>query len=182
MSISQMFVEPAGATPLELTSWFAVHAVARHEKRVASQFMEKGITTFLPLLNQVHQWGDRRKKIQVPLFSCYVFVCIVPRHQARLDVLGTPGVLGFVGERGQGTSIPEEQVNNIRTIVAAAHPFGLHPFLRVGRRVRIRGGSLDGVEGILVGTNSDQSLIVSVDLLRRSLSIRVEGYDVEPVQ
>jgi transcription antitermination factor NusG len=96
-------------------------------------------------------------------------------------VLQTPGVLGFVGSERQGTPIPDDQVENLRTTIRKKIPYALHPFVSVGKRVRIRGGSLDGVEGILVGQRDDQSLIVSVELLRRSISIRLQGYDVELV-
>ena len=88
--------------PLEITqrepSWYAVHTIARHEKRVAAQFEEKRVCTFLPLLHQVHNWSDRRRAVEIPLFSCYAFVRVVQTSEERLKVLRTPGVLGFVGK------------------------------------------------------------------------------------
>lgn len=181
MTTCQLIVEPARVLPAEETNWFAIQTVARHEKRVAGQLIEGQIPTFLPLLNQVHEWSDRRKCIQVPVFSCYVFVRLSQQRKIREQILRTPGVLGFVGGQGWGTSIPNEQIEAIQRILAEGVPYGLHPFLRIGMRVRIRGGSLDGLEGILVEKNRDRSLIVSVELLCRSLSVRVEGYDLEPV-
>ncbi len=162
-------------------NWFAVHTMARHEKRVAAQFEEKRVNTFLPLLEQVHRWSDRRSKVQVPMFSCYAFVRIGPTPEERLRVLRTPGVLGFVGSERQGTPIPEEQIESLRTAIREKIPCYPHAFLSAGRRVRIRGGSLDGVEGILVRHGADQSLVVSVELLQRSISMRVEGYNIEPL-
>ena len=94
-------------------------------------------------------------------------------------VLRTPGVLGFVGNDRQGTPIPDDQIENLRVTIREKIPYALHPFVSAGKRVRIRGGSLDGVEGILVRQGKDRSLVVSVELLRRSISIRVEGYDIE---
>jgi len=155
--------------------------MARHEKRVDSQLQEKRIITFLPLLQEIHKWSDRKRKVDVPLFSCYAFVRIVPTAENRVQVLQTPGVLGFVGSERQGTPIPDEEIESLQTAIREKIPFALHPFVSAGKRVRIRGGSLDGVEGILVRQGTDQSLIVSVELLRRSVSIRVEGYDVELV-
>jgi transcription antitermination factor NusG len=180
VSSCQLILEPAQVLPVEDTRWFAIQTVARHEKRVAGHFREQQIPTFLPLLKQLHQWSDRRMQIQVPLFSCYVFVRLSQQRQIRDRILRTPGVLGFVGGRGQGTSIPNDQVESIRRILEEDVPFGFHPFLEAGNRVRIRGGSLDGVEGILVEKNRDQSVVVSVELLRRSLSVRIEGYALEP--
>jgi transcription antitermination factor NusG len=155
--------------------------MARHEKRSVSQLQEKRIITFLPLLQEIHKWSDRKRKVDVPLFSCYAFVRIVPTAENRVQVLRTPGVLGFVGSERQGTPIPDEEIESLQTAIREKIPFALHPFVSAGKRVRIRGGSLDGVEGILVRQGTDQSLIVSVELLRRSVSIRVEGYDVELV-
>jgi transcription antitermination factor NusG len=155
--------------------------MARHEKAVAAQFEEKRVCTFLPLLHQVHRWSDRRTVVEIPMFSCYAFVRMVQTAEERLKILRTPGVLGFVGSERQGTSIPDEQIESIRKAVSEKVPFMPHPFVSAGKRVRIRGGSLDGVEGILMRQGGDQSLVLSVELLRRSIWIRVEGYDIELV-
>jgi transcription antitermination factor NusG len=163
----------------EDSSWYAVHTMARHEKRVAAQFEEKRVRTFLPLLHQVHRWSDRRRVVEIPMFSCYAFVRMVQTVEERLKVLRTPGVLGFVGSERQGTSIPDEQIESLRKAVREKVPCLPHPFISAGKRVRIRGGSLDGVEGILMGQGGDHSLVLSVELLQRSVSIRVEGYDIE---
>jgi transcription antitermination factor NusG len=86
-----------------------------------------------------------------------------------------------VGSSGRGTPIPEKQIEDIRLILDRNVPFEDYPFLEVSQRVRIRGGSLDGVEGTLVAKNSDQSLIVSIDLIKRSILVRVSGYELERV-
>jgi transcription antitermination factor NusG len=163
----------------EESGWYAVQTMARHEKRVAAQFEEKHVCTFLPLLGQIHRWSDRRVKVEVPMFSCYAFVRIVHTVEERLKVLRTPGVVGFVGSERQGTSIPDEQIESLRIVISENIPCFPHPFVSVGRRVRIRGGSLDGVDGILVRQGGNQSLVVSVELLQRSVSIQLENYDVE---
>ena len=171
--------------PLELTtenlSWYAVHIKARHEKRVAAQFEEKNVCTFLPLLRETRQWSDRRTKVEVPMFSCYAFVRMIQTAEERLKVLRTPGVLGFVGCERQGTPIPDQEIESLQTAISENIPCYPHHFINVGRRVRICGGSLDGVEGILVRQGTDQSLVVSVELLHRSVAVRVEGYDIELV-
>jgi transcription antitermination factor NusG len=155
--------------------------MARHEKRVAAQFEEKRVCTFLPLLRQIHQWSDRRSMVEVPMFSCYAFVRIVHTVEERLKVLRTPGVLAFVGSEKQGTPIPDEQIESLKKAINEKIPCFPHAFISAGRRVRIRGGSLDGVEGILVREGGDDSLVLSVELLHRSVAIRVEGYDIELV-
>jgi len=160
--------------------WFAVHTHARHEKVVAKETSDLGITTFLPVVRQVRQWSDRRKVVESPLFSCYVFVKILPNHRQRLQVLRVNGVLSFVGIHG-GIPIPDEQINAVRILLEQELPLCSHPFLKIGQRVRVRSGALRGMEGILTGRNGERALVVSMDAIQRSLSVRIEGYDVEPV-
>jgi transcription antitermination factor NusG len=171
---------PLGLAPEE-SNWYAVHTQPRHEKRIATQFEEKRVCTFLPLLRQIHRWSDRWTTVEVPMFSCYAFVRIAQTTTERLKVLRTPGVLGFVGNERQGAPIPDEQIESLQTAIRDKIPCVAHPFIRVGQHVRIRGGSLDGTQGILVRQGSEQSVVVSVELLQRSVAIRVEGYDIELV-
>jgi transcription antitermination factor NusG len=186
LSSTRINLEAALASPpLHLAQqepkWYAIHTRSRFEKQVADLLREKEISTFLPLLQQMHRWSDRWSKVEVPAFSCYAFVRIVATAEGRVKVLRTPGVLGFVGNERLGTSIPDGEIENLLTVFKDRIPCVVHPFVNIGRRVRIRGGSLDGVEGILVGQNKDMSIVVSVELLGRSLSIRAEGYNLEPI-
>ena len=161
--------------------WFAVHTRAKHEKAVAKQVCDKGLTTFLPLVREVHHWRDRRKTVELPLFSCYVFVKLVPKNDEKLRVLRIDGVVRFVGDRGQGIAIPEEQICAVRTLLKKELPYSTYPFLKIGQRVRVRSGALSGVEGTLVSRNGASALVISLDAIQRSLSVRLEGYDVEPI-
>jgi len=177
-------IEPAiPAIPLmpRDSNWYAIYSVARHEKQVARQLQEKGVFSFLPLLQQVHRWSDRRCKIDVPLFSCYAFVRIVPTAENRVQVLRTPGVLGFVGSEKQGTPIPEEQIENLRAAVRSGVSVDGHPYLKAGQKIRIRGGSLNGVEGILMRNCSGQKLVLSLELLKQSVSVKIDGYGFDLV-
>jgi len=176
---AQAPVRPPADAAVE--SWFAVHTRARHEKVVVEEARESGITTFLPLVKQVRQWSDRRKVVESPLFGCYVFVKIIPCPRQKVQVLRINGALRFVGAHGVGTPIPEEQINAVRILVEEQLPLCSHPFLKIGQRVRIRSGALSGVEGILHSRNGERTLVISVDALQRSLSVRIQGYDLEPV-
>jgi transcription antitermination factor NusG len=165
----------------ELESWYGLQCKPRHEKIVAQRLQERGVTTFLPLVTEVHRWSDRQKSVEVPLFSCYVFARFAPNRTERLRVLRVDGVFGLVGAGGEGASIPYEQIDAVRQIVEAKLQWSCHPFLKIGQRVRVRSGALDGVEGILIGRNGDRTLVISVDAIQRSLAVRVEGYQVEAV-
>jgi transcription antitermination factor NusG len=160
--------------------WFAIHVRSRHEKKVAEDLQQRGIDNFLPIIRQVRRWSDRKKVVEFPLFSCYVFVRILPAPKSRISVLTSSGVLGFIGP-GQGTAIPYEQIESIRRLVLNDVHVTPESYVKVGQRVRIRGGALDGVEGVLAGCGKDQKLIVSVDTIQRSISVSLEGYEVEPL-
>lgn len=159
--------------------WYGLHTRPRHEKIVAYRLEERGVTTFLPLVTEVHRWSDRKKTVQVPLFGCYVFAKFTPDRSDRLRVLRVDGVFSLVGTRGEGTAIPDEQIDAVRSLVETQLRWSSHPFLKIGQRVRIRSGALNGLEGILVSRNGDRTLVISIDAIQRSLAVRVEGYEVE---
>lgn len=160
--------------------WYAIHVRSRHEKKVSEELRQRGVDNFLPLLRQVRRWSDRKKMVEFPLFSCYVFVRIPPVPRWRVSVLSSSGVLGFIGPN-QGSPIPAEQIESIRRLVLNDVHVTPESYVRVGQRVRIRGGALDGVEGVLTGCGNDQKLFVSVDTIQRSISVSLEGYEVEPL-
>jgi transcription antitermination factor NusG len=162
-------------------SWYAVLTRAQHEKAVAHRLCERGVQTFLPTFHEMHRWKDRKKIVELPLFSCYLFARLLPRNEDRQRVLRTDSVLALVGAQGIGTPIPDSQIDAVRILVQEKLPFTSHPFLKVGQRVRIRGGALDGIEGIFVSRQGERRLVLSVDAMHRSLSIQVEGYEVEPI-
>ena len=183
MSAAVQSFSPEGCCGLlEQPRWYAIRTRSRHEKLVVRQLETMGIQSFLPLINKVHQWSDRRKEVQEPLFSGYTFVHVDHSSPQRARVLQTQGVVNFVGVQGAGIPIPDHEIENINTLLSSRVSYEERPFLYVGQRVRVCGGALDGLEGILSAENSDRSLVISVGLIQRSLSVRVAGYNVEPLQ
>jgi transcription antitermination factor NusG len=173
----QTLLQPS---PLSTTeNWYAVQTYAKHEKAVAQRLQERGVATFLPLVNEIHRWSDRKKIVQLPLFSCYVFAKIAATNEDRLRILKAEGVLSLVGKRGEGTPIPDEQIETVRILINQQLPWNNHPFLKIGQRVRIRSGALDGMEGVLLSRAGESTLVISIDAIQRSLAVRVEGYEVE---
>ena len=170
-----------GSTVLDQTRWYAVRTRSRHEKLVARQLESHGIQSFLPVITKISKWSDRRKEVELPLFSGYAFVRLDHASGERVRVLQTQGVVNFVGVQGSGVPIPDQEIENINILVASKVTYQERPYLQVGQRVRVCGGALDGVEGILAAENSDRSLVISVGLIQRSISVRVAGYNVEPI-
>jgi transcription antitermination factor NusG len=174
--------------PLSLTQpatreqhWYAVQTRSRHEKSVTTLLQTYGIHAYLPLVPEVHEWSDRRKTVQVPLFSGYVFVHTSDSNDAISRIIRTEGVVFVLGNRSRGTPIPSEEIDSIKALLTHKIPYRNHSFLEIGQRVRIRGGALNGVEGILLEQKSETSLVISVNMIQRSLAMRVDGYEIEAI-
>jgi transcription antitermination factor NusG len=163
----------------QVEHWYALQTRVQREKVVEQRLQERGVTTFLPVVTEVHRWSDRKKIVQIPLFRSYLFAKLAPSRVDRLRVLCVDGVFAFVGPRGEGTPIPDAQIDAVRTLVEGPLPWSSHPFLKIGQRVRIRNGALEGIEGILVSRSGESTLVISVDAIQRSMAVRIEGYDVE---
>jgi transcription elongation factor/antiterminator RfaH len=176
---SNLPVECLGAS--KDAHWYAVRTRSRHEKLVARQLEKQGIQAFLPVVTKTNQWSDRRKQVEEPLFSGYAFVRLDHSSVDRVRVLQTQGVVNFVGVQGSGIPIPDQEIDNISTLLASKVSYQERPYLHVGQRVKVVGGALDGLEGILTAENTDRSVVISIGLIQRSLSVRVAGYNVEPL-
>jgi len=160
-------------------SWFAVYTRSRHEQAVKRQLDGKGIEGFLPTYTKVSQWKDRRKALEMPLFPGYLFVKIP--LSSRTEVLKAFGVVSLVGDGCAPLPVPEEQILNIYRLLEAGLKYDPHPYLQIGHRVRIADGPLAGIEGILTRKKNRSRLVVSVDLIERSVSVEIESWKVDRV-
>lgn len=163
----------------ETAQWFAACTRSRHEKMVAQQLQGKGVEYFLPLGHTVRRWQSRLAEVDLPLFPGYVFVRIPLR--TRLQVLTVPGVAYLVASAGRPLPVPDEQMVTLRDRLAAGALAEPHPYLTVGARVRVRQGPLAGLDGVLLRKHGHSRLIVSVDMIQRSIALHVEACDVEPL-
>lgn len=161
------------------TQWFAVWTRSRQEKSAAAVLKTLQVPHYLPLKNETRQWSDRKQSVSVPLFSGYLFVRINPLEDSRLQVLKAPGVVGLVGNSSGPQAIPDEQVEQIRTVLNSGVEYWSTPFLEEGDRVRVIRGALAGIEGTLLRVNSQSRLTVSVELIQHSLAVSVSRSDVE---
>jgi transcription antitermination factor NusG len=163
----------------ERAPWHAIYTRHQHEKTVAESLANHGIEIFLPTYGVVRKWKDRTKQLSLPLFPCYVFIHGSLKFRAR--ILSTPGVYSFVGVAGQAAEIHEHEMEMIRKAVNSDLRVEPFPFLRCGDRVRVKAGALAGIEGILIRKKSSYRLILSAELLQKSIAVEVDAFSVEPV-
>jgi len=166
---------------VENEAWYAVWTRSRHEHVAERGLKGKGLTVFLPTVPRPSCRTDRRKMLDCPLFPGYLFFYGAGDSSTQLSVLQTPGVVGILGEHANGfTSVPEEQVEAIRKLICSGLVFAAVPYLRLGERVRIKDGPLAGVEGIIQEYRPCKNRVVlSVDLLQRSVAVELEGWRLE---
>lgn len=172
----------SGSEGLEVAAqarWYAVYTCANHEKRVAEQFSSRSFEYFLPQYESVRRWKDRRVRLQLPLFPSYLFVHLA--LQERLRVLQVPGVVRLVGFNGSPTPMPQEDVNRIREFLAPGWRAQPHPYLQVGRRVRVVRGPLAGMVGIVLQRKNRSRLVLSFDVIQRSMAIEIDESDLAGV-
>lgn len=169
------------ATPEETlpqANWYALYTCARHEKHVAEQIKQRSISCFLPLYRSVRRWKDRRKELDLALFPGYVFVHVAP--QDRLRVLRLPGVVRFVSLNGHPVPVPEAEMGCLMNGMRIGVRLEPHPYLTAGRRVRVKYGPLAPAQGILVRRKDKFRVVLSLDLIMRSVSVEVDEADIEP--
>ena len=159
--------------------WYALYTNPRHEKIVAKQLKERCVENFLPLYRTWHRWKDRRKQIDLALFPSYVFVRI--EEQDKLHVLRIPGAVSLVSFNGKLAALPASEIEALRNALdnqVFAEPC---PYLRVGRKVRVVRGPMAGTEGILSRKKDRYRVVISVEVLMRSVALEIDGTDLEAV-
>lgn len=164
---------------IEASSWYALSAKPRHEKAVAHNLEIQKLESFLPLCVTWRTWSDRKKEVEAPLFSGYVFCRF--GYRERLCVLNTPGVVSIVGFARQDAPVDEGEIEVVRRLVASGRPVGPWPYLRAGDRVRIKSGVLTGIEGMLVRETNRARIVVNVELLQRSVSVEMDRDVLSPI-
>ena len=160
-------------------NWYVVYTRANHEKRVAEQLEHRSIEHLLPLYESVRRWKDRRIQLQMPLFPGYVFVRFSLHN--RLQVLQVPGVVRLVGFDGQPKALPEGEIETLRDRLSGGANVEPHPYLTMGRRARIKRGPLEGCEGILIRRKGKYRVVLSIEMIMRSVVADVDLVDIEPL-
>ena len=160
--------------------WYALYLRSRYEKRVSERLQENAVETFLPLVEEVHIWSDRKKRVLEPLFRGYSFVRSDLRNKEI--ILQTDGVVRLVGIGPRPSPIPDEQIEWIRIMVTGSSTVVKEVYLPAGERVRVIGGPFEGLEGIIVRTKSSTRVVVSLDVIAQSVSVEVSPEFLRVVQ
>jgi transcription antitermination factor NusG len=161
-------------------AWFAIWTRSRHEKIVRDQIARKsGFDVFLPTIGKWSRWKDRKKKIEWPLFPGYVFAKFVPDE--RVGILKIDGVVQIISNNGIMSSIPDEEIESIRTLVESELAYDPVPLIKEGDMVKVTSGPLKGVVGRLITKKGAAArLVLSVDLIGQAVSVEVDAADVKP--
>jgi transcription antitermination factor NusG len=171
-AVAPYFVPAEGCTVPE---WFALYVMTRHEKRVAQHLEARQIEHFLPLYETRHKWRDGSNvTVQLPLFPSYLFVRAL--RSQRVRALEVPGVLSAVGKR-ESSVISDTYIDSLRKVVSLGK-VEPHPYLATGAVVHIRSGVLAGLQGIVVRQKSSCRVVLSLELIEKSVSVEVDIADL----
>lgn len=159
--------------------WYAVLTRPRAEKPAAAEIASRGIECYLPVIQEVHYWSDRRKIVEMPLFAGYLFVRMCGSAEERLAVLAVGSVARILGTANRMEAVSDCEIESIRRLIASGMEFDRLPALRSGEWVRVRRGPLRGVEGYFERVGKRGRLILNVELLARALRVDIEAADVQ---
>jgi len=160
--------------------WYALYLRSRYEKKVSAELGKKGVESFLPLVEEVHTWSDRKKKVMEPLFRGYIFVR-TDLHD-RESVLRTSGVVRFVGIKNKPSRIPDVHIDWLRRVTAGSPEVQHERYVEVGEKVRIVSGPFAGIEGIISRVKGISRVIVSIAAIEQSFSIQVPSDFVKVIE
>jgi transcription antitermination factor NusG len=173
--VHDMRMRPSFFEPL----WYAIYTSANHEKRITQQLELRSIEHFLPLYESVRRWKDRRVKLQMPLFPSYVFVRLALRD--RLQLLQIPGVVRLVSFNGHPAPLPDKEIQAIQNCLDSGHQIEPYPYLEAGRRIRVKNGPLQGLEGTILRRKNKARFVLSFELIMRSVAVEMDSSDLAPV-
>jgi transcription antitermination factor NusG len=163
-------------------NWYALYVKSRHEFVVSGELQKKGIETFLPSVAKLSQWKDRKKHVEVPLFPGYLFVHIAPDQEEFSRVIKTRGTVTFISlDPGHPTPLSNEEVSSLKILLESGEEVDIYPQLKEGTPVRVRRGVLKGAEGILAKKHNQTVFIISIELLGRSVGVKIHADDIEAI-
>jgi transcription termination/antitermination protein NusG len=163
-----------------MMNWFVLYTTSRAEKKVAERIEEKGIEVYLPMVEEVRQWSDRKKKVRKALFNGYVFVKIT--KDKLYELLQVPGAVKFVNFSGEHATIREEDINMIKRIVETGVAVEIdNTEIEMGQYVKILGGALEGMEGECINKGNKDYFIIRIPGIHQNMIINVPRKFLLPI-
>lgn len=158
-------------------SWFALYTKPRAEFKAEEQLKAEDIENYLPTYKTIRQWSDRKKKITVPLLPGYIFVHATEKE--RLTALEQMSIVRTIIFEGKPAVIPDWQIENLQRLLDESPDVSVIDRILTGTRVKITSGAFCDVEGIVVlEANNERNLVVSIDMLNRSVIVKLPANSV----
>ncbi len=152
--------------------WFVLYTKPKQEFKAETQISAAGVETYLPTITQIKQWSDRKKKITEPLFKGYIFVFGTERD--RITSLEQPSIVNSIFFNGKPATIPPKQIEDLKKVITSDEEVVVSELIKVGSRVIVADGAFKGVEGIVYSSTNNENLIaISIELLNRSVSVKL---------
>ncbi len=162
------------------TNWYAVHVRSRHEFVVSGELRKKGVETFLPSVTRLNQWKDRKKEVDVPLFPGYLFVSLAPGPEDFMKVIKTRGMVSFISlTPGHPTPVAPDEIGTLQILLQNRAAVDIYPHLSAGTPVLVTKGVFRGARGILEQKHDQDVFLVNIELLGRSVAVKICADDVE---
>ncbi len=161
-------------------SWYAIYTKPRHEKKVNAKLTDKNIETFLPLITRKRQWKDRKKNVEMPLFSSYLFVNF--EYKYRFDVLETDGVVKIINFNGVPAVVPDWQIESLRQMLTNPKTLQLESYIQPGELVEVTEGPMQGMRGTVVLRKNSNRLVLSIEGIMQSVSVEVDEFVLKKIK
>ena len=164
-----------------ITNWYALYTSPRSEKKVLTRLLEQGVDAYLPLQKTLRQWKDRKKWVETPLISSYIFVKVVSQDFQK--VLNVTGVLRFVYFLGKAAVIPEWQINSLKLLLESEKEVEINSEnIKKGDRIKVISGALIGLEGELVTIKGNKKVIIRIEHIGYSFSVNIPLSDLVKIK
>ncbi len=161
----------------KIPHWFALKTRSRHEKKVEHQLKQKGIECFLPMYESIRYWSDRKKKVELPLFSCYLFVKITLKE--KMNALQTDGAVHFIAFDNIPAPIPDEQIDSLKKVIDNNLPIAHVNDWNIGQKVEVKSGPFKGVRGVIHKVKTKSQLVIVIDALSQAVGVEIDEKEVK---
>lgn len=152
--------------------WYALYVNARHEKKIVLKLLEQQIEAYTPITRRIQQWSDRKKWVEFPMLSGYIFVKTDLTNKEK--ILHTPRVLGFIKFNGIAASIRESEIEILKSIELTGYDITQEVSdLKISDDVEITQGPLKGLIGKIVRIQNEDYISIELNSIKQSIRVKV---------